>query len=327
MSKINDYIQRSFQQLNNWLPSPAIIQPIETAQKAKIPQALSAAYKYLTVEIFNRIFLVAATPEWVSGQRPTIIERQYQALCTSTQLPVILLYGSMPAYIFQRCTQRNINIMVGEKRIFLPTLFFMTESVNLRASQPTKKVPPMAQLMILYHLQRERLDGLTTRELTVKLQTSYATINRALRWLKDMDFITLHGDKEKTISFAHNGQQLWDAAQPLLESPIEKTVRTNSISWVPGALTTGCGVLGITGENNEPLNCVALSSATYSVLKHNIVDAGEFGETAIEIWRYDPRLLSDIGTVDILSLYLSLRDTASPVVKEELNALMDTLAW
>lgn len=217
--------------------------------------------------------------------------------------------------------------MVGEKRIFLPSIFFIAENVNLRKVQPPKKIPAMAQLMILYQLQRERIDGLTTKELATKLQTSYATVNRAVNWLKSKGLISLNGDKEKTISFTVGGQQLWDAALPFLESPVEKSIRTNSVSWIPGALTAGAGVLGITDTGEAPANCVALSLPAFSNLKNTITDDGIFGETEIEVWRYDPRLLSDIGTVDILSLYLSLRDSSSLPVKEELTALMDTLAW
>lgn len=327
MNNISEYIQKVFKNLDNWLPSPTRLEPLGTAAKAMLPQSLSGAYEYAMAEIFNRLFLIAACPEWLTTQRPKSIEQHRDALRTSTGLPVIMLFGSMPSYIFQRCTQRSIDIMVGEKRIFLPSIFFIAENVNLRKVQPPKKIPAMAQLMILYQLQRERIDGLTTKELATKLQTSYATVNRAVNWLKSKGLISLNGDKEKTISFTVGGQQLWDAALPFLESPVEKSIRTNSVSWIPGALTAGAGVLGITDTGEAPANCVALSLPAFSNLKNTITDDGIFGETEIEVWRYDPRLLSDIGTVDILSLYLSLRDSSSLPVKEELTALMDTLAW
>lgn len=327
MSNISDYVQSAFKNLNEWLPSPTHLEAVSDSITLSIPKSLSNVYEYAIAIIFEQQFLIAATPEWSTNQRPTVIEHHHEALRTETGLHIIMLFGSMPSYIFQRCTKKKIDIMVGEKRIFLPSLFFLAESVNLSKAKTPKRIPALAQLMILYQLQRERIDGLTTRDLAQKLHTSYATVNRALNWLKENDIVTLNGEKEKTVSFTVNGKQLWEAALPFLDTPVEKSVRTNSISWIPGALTSGPGALGINVDDVAPTNCVALSATSYSNLKQNIVDDGIFGETEIEVWRYEPRMLSDIGSVDILSLYLSLRNSDSVAVKEELNALMETLAW
>ncbi len=292
-----------------------------------LPNSLIDGYEYVIVEIANRMFLVAASPEWLPEQRPSVIESHCDALRMHTGLPIIMLFGSMPAYIFQRCTRRNIDIMVGEKRIFLPSLLFITESVNLSKDKSPKKIPSMVQLMILYHLQRERLDGLNTEELAAKLRTSYATVNRALRWCKEKELIRLDGEKEKTVQFLLSGKELWQTALPYLESPVTKTVRTNSVTWLPNALSAGTTALGLPPEEGAPLNCLAVSTSTFSDLKTSILYAVEYVEKEIEVWRYDPTLLSDVGTVDILSLYLSLRNTSSPQVQEELNALMAGLDW
>jgi hypothetical protein len=53
----------------------------------------------------------------------------------------------------------------------------------------------------------------------------------------------------------------------------------------------------------------------------------EFGEHVVEVWRYDPKLLGNNNIVDILSLYLSLRDTSDERVHKEINQLMKDKQW
>ena len=327
MSNISDYIRQAFDYLNRWLPSATRLEAMGKQAATLLPPSLARTYEYAIAEIFGRLFMVAGCPGWQSTQRPSIIKRHHEALRHSAGMPVIMVFGKIPSYIFMRCTQKNIDMIVGEKRIFLPSLLFITEYATLGESDNPRKMPITAQLMILYHLQRERLDGLTTRELAVKLSISYPTVNRALNWLKTNGFIVLSGDKEKTVSFALTGRHLWETALPHLKSPVEKKVQTNSVTWLPESLKSGMEAAGVIPNEDVPVNILAISSETYKTLKDSIEDDGEYGETTIEVWRYDPRLLSDTGTVDILSLYLSLRDTAEERVREELATMMSTLAW
>jgi hypothetical protein len=53
----------------------------------------------------------------------------------------------------------------------------------------------------------------------------------------------------------------------------------------------------------------------------------EFGEHVVEVWRYDPKLLGNSNIVDVLSLYLSLRDTSDERVHKETNQLMKDKQW
>ena len=54
----------------------------------------------------------------------------------------------------------------------------------------------------------------------------------------------------------------------------------------------------------------------------------EFSGQKLELWRYDPRLLCEsIGSVDKLSLYLSLKDEHDPRIKGELSKIMEEFQW
>ena len=88
-------------------------------------------------------------------------------------------------------------------------------------------MPGMAQCVILYHLQRESLNGCTTRHLAEKFRTSYASMNRALRWLNLKGVVELEGIKEKTLVITDKGKELWEKVSPLMLSPVDRVVYTD----------------------------------------------------------------------------------------------------
>ena len=47
----------------------------------------------------------------------------------------------------------------------------------------------------------------------------------------------------------------------------------------------------------------------------------------IEVWKYDPALLSETGVVDKLSLYLLLKDYEDERVQIELDNMIKDIAW
>ena len=70
----------------------------------------------------------------------------------------------------------------------------------------------------------------------------------------------------------------------------------------------------------------------WAVSKHDAQELApslskEFGDNIVEVWKYDPRILAEDGKVDMLSLYLSLRDTEDERVHKEVNQLIKERKW
>ncbi|MBR5837596.1 MAG: hypothetical protein IKZ84_03560, partial [Victivallales bacterium] len=70
---------------------------------------------------------------------------------------------------------------------------------------------------------------------------------------------------------------------------------------------------------------------TYALYSRNFdksLPTYEFSGQKLELWRYDPRLLCEnSGSVDKLSLYLSLKDEHDPRVKGELSKMLEEFQW
>ena len=53
----------------------------------------------------------------------------------------------------------------------------------------------------------------------------------------------------------------------------------------------------------------------------------QFGENEIQVWKYNPKMLSTEGVVDKLSLYLSLKDNDDERIQIELERLINEMPW
>ena len=118
-------------------------------------------------------------------------------------------------------------------------------------------ITPLTQCLLLYHLETESLSGRTSYELADKLSVSYASINRALRWLVSKDLIKLEGVKTKTLQIDLSDRELWNKALPLLVSPIEQLYYTDAL--LDGQTISGVNALSsYTMLNEESRQCCAV---------------------------------------------------------------------
>ena len=92
-----------------------------------------------------------------------------------------------------------------------------------------RRVPAIAQCIILYHLEVKSTRKGRTYDIADLFNVSYANVNRAVRWLKDKEVIALSGGKTKSMIFQFKKRELWDRMLPFLANPIERIVYTDSL--------------------------------------------------------------------------------------------------
>ena len=80
-------------------------------------------------------------------------------------LPTVFLLASCPAYERQRLIDKNVFFVVSEKYAHLPML---VANERVRRTKITKTLTPVAQYILLYHLQEESLEGMAARDMEGK---------------------------------------------------------------------------------------------------------------------------------------------------------------
>lgn len=328
MSNMPDYINNAVSRMNEFLPEVATANLLQKDIKDKIPFGLAGAYDFYETEIFGERFLLVGIGENEDDLPPTVIAKQRDVLQRMTQLTPIFIFNNLAAYIFPRYAKKNLNIIAANRQLFLPSIFLIAGKEKIESTKTDSKIPNLFQPFVLYHLERERLDGMTTRDIAQKLSVSYATVNRCVRWMKERGFIQLNGGKEKFISFLYEGKKLWEKALPFLASPIDFIVYTPEFGITDKALLSEQNALAEYTMLNGGPHRIAISKEVYDeILKDGNVHWDQFGESGVEVWKYNPRLLTETGTVDRLSLYLLLKDYDDERVQIELENMMNEILW
>ena len=92
---------------------------------------------------------------------------------------------------------------------------------------------------------------------------------------------------------------------------------------LPAGLTA---LARLSSINDAPPRCVAVLRRT---LAFKADSERRYDGDVVQEWKYDPRLLAPAGggTVDPLSLFLSLRNETDPRVQSALGKCLETIRW
>ena len=231
---------------------------------------------------------------------------------------------NVASYHVSRMIEARVNFIIPDKMIYIPSLLVNLKEMKDGRELEEEVMPGMAQCVMLYHLQRESLNGYTTRQLTGKFRTSYASMNRALRWLNMKSLVELEGVKEKTLMVTGKGKELWEKVSPLMLSPVERVLYTDeSLEEKPDAGESALERLTMIASPERPCKAVSKECA----LEHKQLLNKYDGDYQVEVWRYDPCLLEINHTVDPLSLYLSLQTSDDERIRIELKNLISNVTW
>jgi len=138
--------------------------------------------------------------------------------------------------------------------------------------------------------------------------------------------------RQKIITFTKNKTELWDKSLPVLRNPIKKKKYINITDYenkenelfVSGF--SGLAKYSMLSEDKN--NVYAIHSSVYNkLLRNRIIEEVDKSMNEIEIWIYNPKILTCTQIVDPLSLYLSLRNTQDERVESALEELIRGMEW
>ena len=316
IKKISDY-------LNNLIGNDINIFPTEKAAISKLPFTLAKSYDFHDMEIIgNRITVaVPAEPDECS---PMQLAKHQTKMMEIFEHPVAFVLKEIESYNLTRLTYARVNFIVPNKVVFIPSLMMVLKEVRKTNKTLPDTMPPVAQLLLLYHIQVKNLNGMTTVDLANIASMAYPTINVALHWLEKNGFIELVGGKQKIVNFVAKGKELWEKALPMMTTPIERIIYANMRPTDSlQANETAMGYYTMLAEPNTEI--VAISKATAK--EYDGLFNKQYGDVKVEVWKYAPSLLSENECVDRLSLYLSLRDNDDERIQIECDTLIKEMKW
>lgn len=290
-----------------------------------LPLFVETGYHIYEAIIFNHkaIVLESINEDY---QTPDALSKQKKYIEQKVGFPIIFVFKRLESYNLRRYIQKRINFIVPGKQIYLPDLML---DLKKAPDNPVKKndfLTPIAQFILLYHIQIESLDRLTSNNISEKFKYSYITTKRALNNLKDFGLCSFDGKKEKQIIFLKDNKNLWNKALPSLRCPVDKIMYSDEIPDKQLICRSNINALAHYSNIND-------TSKTYiAIYKDDIknITAGfnkNYGFHTIEIWKYSPVPMAKEGFVDCLSLYLILQNNPDERIQIELEKMLEGLKW
>ena len=312
--------------LNGILGIETEIISLEKPLFQQLPLFITATFDVQETSIYKqRICLLIAKNSDII-QSPDRLFKQMVFVNQKVGFPVVFVFGKVVSYNIKRMIRKGINFIIPDKQLFIPALVMNLNKMPKTLPQNAVKFTPLAQFLLLYHLQKERLNNFTAKQLTDKFRQPYRSISRAVNNLADFGLCHLTGGKEKHLQFTAKGKQLWEQAQGFFQNPVDRTLFTDQTLVDKQACVSNINALShLTMINDERKRYYAITKT--DVNKIAVETNNYAGDNTIELWRYNPYPLSDDGFVDKLSLYLLLKDDTDERVQTELDKMINRIQW
>lgn len=309
------------------------IEPVK-AEAAGLPLYLRERYVLWKGAVFGREFVFAI--DQGGEEAPTATEFANHSHLLSKTLGAavaLVLPGILPA-LRQRLVAAGVPVVVPGSQAFLPLAL-----IDLRERQPRPtgerghRLTPAAQTVLLYHLQKESLEGWPLNRIAEAVGYSPIMLTQVKTQLAAQALCTLESKgRTMRIHFNHHGRNLWDAALPFLANP------ERHFDWVRWERPGEPAVLAGLSALSEATLLAAPRIPTFAIRNKEyqaLMKSGEIHKTlqrdeanaCIEAWSYDPRVLAKEGRADALSLYLTLRDSPDERVQQQLETLLEAVPW
>ena len=322
---MNDLINRCKRYLNDNLGIQTILS--KHKKTGALPFFLHDHYDFYKLNLLETEFIVLAKKNG-EDLTPAKIFKHIQLVTDKLQFQAIFFGESLSSFNRQRLIAYKVPFIIPNNQMYLPDLGIDLKEHFIKARSRTETLSPAGQVVVLYILLNPNVDAVTPKELAERLDYSPMTMSRAVDEIEAAGLADVFSEgKRRVAQFDKKRRQLWGAALPYLKTPVIKRL------WIDGAkdidlLIAGESALAKYSMLTPPKQPIyAISSKGWKAVQDIIpVKVSPYPEEAdfqLELWRYEPKILAEINTVDPFSLYLSLKDTEDERIESALAEMME----
>jgi hypothetical protein len=271
------------------------------------------------------IFMIDNGREEIS---PASVKKHISLIREKRGIEVIYVKNALSSFNRKRLIEQKIPFIIPGNQMYLPML-----GIDLREyfrKNIIEKVvfSPSAQAFLLSVL----INGTGTycpKNAAEKLGYSQMTLSRVFDELEaaGIGTHTISG-KERFITFESDKKVLWEKIKPYLKSPVKKRTvfygdKTEKM------YSSGLSALSTYSMIAENRPVYAVSIDTWNEMSRKTPSGSQSlkNEMEIEVWKYDPGLLSRNGVVDPFSLYLCFKDDNDERTLSAVDQMMEDHKW
>ena len=264
-------------------------------------------------------------PDWNLG----VIKKQIKTIGQITGENTVAGLDRLTASQRTNLIESGIAFVSGTGQVFIPFWGSYFEERIANAPEQAEKMSANAQLVFLYlFYNRAEASGFTQTAISRKLNMPKATCTRAVRLLSGLNLITTVNDGTAKRVFL-NGEKdsILREAMPYMTSPVYKILYVTELP--DGIRMKRSGIRAVAEHSMLQAlpadGAFAVDRETAKEIRGDLLldkhSFRDFGGQTVEVWKYDPFLLSETESVDDLSLLLDLAGENDERVQSELDRI------
>ncbi|MBO7626455.1 MAG: hypothetical protein J6S93_02740 [Paludibacteraceae bacterium] len=145
----------------------------------KLPLAISGNYCFHDIEMFDTT-ITLVIPNIINECSPIQLAKHHTKMTEAFRHPVVFVLDGIKSYNITRLSRARVDFLVTGKIVFIPSMMMVLRNIKDTVNEIPDRMPPVAQLLILYHIEVEGLDGKSTATIATATGLAYPTINVAL---------------------------------------------------------------------------------------------------------------------------------------------------
>lgn len=303
------------------------INPLKAEKLKTLPVYITSEYSIQRIELYRKDLLLVFVKGNFTTER---LRKHLDTIRAAFNTNTVAVISQLEAYKRLRLIEKKVPFIIPGKQMYLPDLLIDLKEFGTKPKEQPQVMQPATQLLLLYHLQIEPLEGINLKGIAEKLLYDAMTITRAAYYLHNMGLCTLQGTKEKLLHFGNANAELWEKAEPMMNNPVKKTLYYSG--WVPGENIYKSNINALahyTDLNDDVIEYYAVKPGYTRLMGGvNLQNTGPLeGNICIEEWKYNPYLLTKTEFVDPLSLYLCFRNKPDERIEMALEQIIKNMKW
>lgn len=298
--------------------------------KDQFPLMISELYDLYQMKILDETCLLIGIINKAPGLDE--IKKHIKLLRKNYDGPIVLSFKSITSFRRKSLIEHRIPFIVSDGQMYLPFLGLDLKKITKEHIEPIEKFTNSTQLAYLYFLYNEDLQ-INAIELAKKINVSHMTASRVLNDLEMLNLLTYDtgGKNGRTKIYKRiDDPEFYLRGREYLRNPLSKTVYVEEIRV--NCLVAGLEALSMISMINPPKRPVrAISKQNAKAINIHIVKnrdrIADQNLVELQIWNYNPEILSQNNYVDIVSLALSVSDLNDERIDQALEERVKGELW
>ena len=290
-------------------------------EQSSLPYFMTDRYRFQIALLgkVNALFVYPTT----EMESISTIKKHFALLAKAASIPPVLIMEKCTARQRKALIDNNLAFIVKDQQIFLPFMGVLLQETFPVQANAKPKLLPAAQMLLFYYIYSKERE-LPMNLFPEKLQLSAMSISRAVKQLEETGILTTYKiGVNKIITSDLYGQELYNMSEELLRSPVKKQGYLEKAS-IAQSHKAGLTALSEYSMLNPPtVETIALKKLPDKSmqLERSLTDAD--AQQCVQIWIYDPQILTSNDCVDVLSLHQSLKSETDERIQSELDGLLE----